>query len=520
MAGARLRVRIDGFDDDESGIGAWNFTVTTDGGEYVASAGELLPGELVADSSDATLLNGTTVVVTVAVPNRAGLVVEAISSPLLVVLEEIEFDNVTVVDGAWQPLAAGAWLSQRSSVAARLTAARLPKSPATTFTYTWALATAPCAAPASVVPLGDVLEATDDGTPGGAALWAKSLAPGIEPTIPPTRFCALATACTEATATVPARCKNATSAPFGFDATAPTVAAAPLWPTSNGIRRWGSGVPLRVSVSCADVESGVGALFLSLGSTHGASDLLEALPLPLPANASTNGSLAFSGVANRTAVRGVVRVGAAALTSGVAPADGTRVFASATCTNRAGLAARSANNDAAELVVDNSPPRAGALRFPSLSWSEGDGRWHGGVPSAAVPLAIDGFDDDGTGVASLSVCVKSSALGAACDVHSATLDGGERAASFFTAEMLAAFFTAEMLASQDSAAFFVAVTAVDGMGRIAVASAELVLDWSPPVVGNLTIDGASAWGRARRCASALSAARLMPTLPRSTCTGR
>ena len=81
-----------------------------------------------------------------------------------------------------------------------------------------------------------------------------------------------------------------------------------------------------------------------------------------------------------------------------------------------------------------------------------------------MPLAIDGFDDDGTGVASLSVCVKSSALGAACDVHSATLDGGERAASFFTAEMLAAFFTAEMLASQDSAAFFVAVTAVDGMG--------------------------------------------------------
>ena len=151
--GVKFRARIDDFDDDESGVGSWNFTVRDmDGNVLGTPSGDLLPGELVVDSEEigGALLNGTWLVLTVAVYNRAGLYVEVEAAPLLVILEEIEFDDVWVVDGAWAPLASPGWLPRGWSAAVGLTPAKLPNKPETTFTHTWALARAPCAAPTSI----------------------------------------------------------------------------------------------------------------------------------------------------------------------------------------------------------------------------------------------------------------------------------------------------------------------------------------------------------------------------------
>ena len=322
---------------------------------------------------------------------------------------------------------------------------------------------------------------------GDASLYARTLSPKM---VAGARYCAVATACTAATPTMPARCKNATSAPFGYDASAPAVVAAPLWPADGeGGLRWGTGLPLRVSVSCADVESGVSTLYLSLGTSRGASDLLDALEIVNASNATANASiLAFNGVANRTTVRGVVRVGAAALPPAAgfpASADGTQIFASAVCTNRAGLAAEAAPSPA--VVVDTTAPRDGTLRFPSLHWSEGDGRWHGavaatmenhpmgvGIPGGEIPLEIDGFGDTGTGVAAFDVCVKMSASGF-CDPSISgprLVDGVRKTVLVVPLEY-----------TNFAKAYFVTVTATDGMGHTRVASAQLFLDWTAPFIG-------------------------------------
>ena len=125
--------------------------------------------------------------------------------------------------------------------------------------------------------------------------------------------------------------------------------------------------------------------------------------------------LAFNGVANRTTVRGVVRVGAAALPPAAgfpASADGTQIFAA-----RPAAAPASRPRRLPRRRWSSTDGASRGVRFPSLHWSEGDGRWHGpvaqtmenhpmgvGIPGGEIPLEIDGFGDTAAPASPPSTC--------------------------------------------------------------------------------------------------------------------
>ena len=189
------------------------------------------------------------------------------------------------------------------------------------------------------------------------------------------------------------------------------------------------------------------------------------------ANASGDG-LRVQGRANRTHIAGNVTVSRSMLLTAVT--EGTAIFVSISCTNAAGM--QMVVSDVAAVHIDTVPPRAGSLHLPSL-YRDGDGLFHSDAASS-VPLNWSGFSDDGVRVMQYVVCVGSSP--SACDVEELT--ASTAAAAFVSLQM----YSRVSRGSATSATVFVSVAAVDGMQRTNSSNVAVLLDWSPPVIGNVS----------------------------------
>ena len=170
-------------------------------------------------------------------------------------------------------------IKDRSALAIGYSGATDPMDAAARFEYSWAVVEAPCDAPTSEQFAGATAQALSmhpaTGQLGAALLSGHELRSGGS-------YCARVTACTEGSNVSATRCANTTSTPVIIDDSPPHVGARPrLAPNASGAT-----LPLRVSVSCADDESGAFALALSLGTSAGADNLIAGLPLAAPLAAS------------------------------------------------------------------------------------------------------------------------------------------------------------------------------------------------------------------------------------------
>ena len=133
-------------------------------------------------------------------------------------------------------------------------------------------------------------------------------------------------------------------------------------------------------------------------------------------------------------------------------------------------------NGVADVRIDTTSPRAGALHMPSLP-KGGDGLFHSDA-TRSVLLSWDGFSDDGARIVRYIVCV--GLAPSACDVEEHIVSTAMEASVSLQMHSLI------QRGARSSATVFVSVTAVDGMKRSNTSNVAVLLDWSPPVIGDVS----------------------------------
>ena len=135
------------------------------------------------------------------------------------------------------------------------------------------------------------------------------------------------------------------------------------------------------------------------------------------------------------------------------------------------------------LRVDLIPPMAGALSFPTLVWSEDDAAWVGGAslhsaPSTAAGLSLrlewEPFIDEGVGTDQYKVCVGK--LPYECAVDEQQLGDDDSVAILRLGD-----------APANATLYYVSLTAVDRLGLKTTRAARVLIDPSPPAIGELSI---------------------------------
>ena len=129
-------------------------------------------------------------------------------------------------------------------------------------------------------------------------------------------------------------------------------------------------------------------------------------------------------------------------------------------------------------IPQTLPPTARELSFPSLSWSESNGVWVG-APSLTTAMAWS-FADAGTGVVRYHVCVGVVDTTSGCIIEEKNVTGREQTTIPFDNSLAL---------GGTSATYFVTVTAFDHAGFSTERSARVMMDWTPPSIGNLTVNG-------------------------------
>lgn len=411
-----------------------------------------------------SVANGTRLLVVAVASNGVGLRSEAgQSDEHLVVLSALDAGSAWILDGSGLRQNTS-FQRNRFGISVAISGAVDPMDAGAQFAYSWSVVEAPCASSPHKFPKGAVRARLPSGEL--TAVAGMLLEEGRT-------YCGLVAACTAPSSSFPSgRCATAMTAGVTIDVSAPLGGVRPLPQRGSAA----SAMPLTVAIWCSDPHSGVTRLTLSLGLEWGANDLASGLEIavPLSANgsAATEGGLRVQGRANRTHVAGNVTVSRSMLLTGVA--DGSAVFASVSCTNAAGM--YTAVSGIADVRIDTTSPRAGALHMSSLHQG-GDGLLHSDA-TRSVLLSWDGFSDDGARIVRYIVCV--GLAPSACDVEEHIVSTAMEASVSLQMHSLI------QRGARSSATVFVSVTAVDGMKRSNSSNVAVLLDWSPPVIGDVS----------------------------------
>ena len=339
--GLALAVRVNGFDDPESDVAAYNVRVcnaslaggcaspvsshsfsssghaesvtTTANGE--GSGGGTAGGGMVLLTTPAlgTFENGDRLVVEVTAVNRAGLLSAAATSPVLTLrFEELVTGDVRLADGEWGPVLTR-YTTDGDNFAVGVSAASNPmanadaNASAVPFVLTWNIVPAPCSDPSpSIWWHGGPLE-SEAPPEAVASLNALLVAKAFDASLEEGgSYCAVVQTCTgsgsgtSASAGVAAagttRCKNATSAMITYDTSRPLVTLAPLVRDDDGDGDAPAPTTtLTFAVACADLQSGIASATLSVHSFEDGISALLVDGLRIDFGANPNTSAAVSG---------------------------------------------------------------------------------------------------------------------------------------------------------------------------------------------------------------------------------
>ena len=227
------------------------------------------------------------------------------------------------------------------------------------------------------------------------------------------------------------------------------------------------------------------------------------LPPPFPA---TNVTLRLTGKRNATHATGRVDVPAGLLMGGAGLAsaltDGDVIYASLICVNPAALQAVA--HAAQGVILDTQPPAAGRIWIPELTWSDRlnayVGRSYTSPPHARVRVELRSFSDAGSGITTLSICQGSSPL--KCDFQpppvnrtTTSADGTTATTSLYTppayatvAESTHQEHTVELTRNET----YINAWAIDRLGLVTSVSTKVVLDSTPPILGAVVVEKATA----------------------------
>ena len=388
LTGLVIRVTLGlGFADDESGIAEYEVRLFANG--TLVDAGVISGAEQTYDTPQLPpIASGTTLQAEVVAVNRALLSSPAAhSTELLFSLSELQLDDPWVANDTGLPFSVP--FTKDAALAIGFLPAADAMHPRAVFSYNWGIVDSPCdeevqplavrwvrgpklrqqwgrgnaidsasrAAYANIHGLSTSTRSYNDieannnrlAIPRGffARAYSAPLTPGES-------YCVMVTACSDETEAMPIRCKNATSPLIRLDKTPPTASVRLLPTDSFDVIK---GFPLRLRISCGDVESGLSdETHISLGTAEGWTDLLSNLAIPHPkVNASASDDDAFGRQDNATelnlagnssGVRGEVKIQREQLAA--LPEEGRRLFATVTCINGVKLPTQSFSS----LVMD------------------------------------------------------------------------------------------------------------------------------------------------------------------------
>ena len=525
-----VRVRVQGFSDDESGIAYLRVRLLMDGvqvGERIVAGGmaSLSPVDM---PTLPRVLNGSTLQATVTGVNRVGMEVEASTPVKLVILGSINFEDPWFVSdldpAAFKMGAQRAGLPhfevlQDETASIGFKHAEDPMDANAKFEYDWALTEAPCDDEDASPPITEMTH-IDNGrithddhawrampsnndmivpyhggldTRARNAIWAKTFdVTGL----PSGLYCVLARACTlavyapDGTLALDARCKNATSYPVTVDISPPEVTVGALAP----VNATGDVFPMQFPFSCDDPESAIIRASLSLGTPERPGLYIDGLTLHVVSN--ENGTTVtpeyevpgldgiFLQSSNLTRFSATALVTERLFARHRSPGA---VAAKVHCVNSLSVVTEAA---APQALMDIEQPEAGRLAFPALVWSEEQDAWLGAARDAASPglwLAWTDFAD--AALAHYAVCVSRDLEAMSCDVENLVLAPTSPLYTVLTK-------LPDHQSNGSSTTYVVTVTAVDKAGLSTSTDVVLVLDHSPPTLGNLTVGAFSPTARA------------------------
>ena len=300
-------------------------------------------------------------------------------------------------------------------------------------------------------------------------------------------YCGHLQACSLPTEQLGERCLNATSKPIRVDLTPPMARCGPLYSP-----RTGPTDVFDVGVACSDNETGIEMAFISLGTESEPGLYLHLVLLDLSNdNSSSTNSTLNSGLmlVNSSAVEllpssisasgfeGTVRFTARMLPQAIP--DGTALAATLTCSNPLGAIATQSSGS---LVFDRNRPVASTLNLPSFVWSDLQNAWVGAHDTSAsvvnLEVAWTEFEDLGVGIMMYRLCAGWEPFDCSLQsLHTQT----HRENLVFDAGRLNMNLTSETVHAS--------ATAYDRLGQTAGTSVPVLLDWTVPTIGNLSING-------------------------------
>ena len=516
VTGITVIVAMDAFDDPQSGIASFevHVTVVDNGDETTLFQANVSSAEVhIEIPLLIALVNGTTVYASVRARNPVHHTSDIVVAHSLVQLKAIQLGRIWILDEMLVPVSR--YLGPSDVLAAAFQPAQDPmfQHP---FLYYWELQDAPCGTGLSnsnVTHLGQTHGEPWQLDGHGDVLTVMAADAAAART---SRFCIRLTACTIPPqgwggledASIAGRCGTALTVPVTYDATSPVVSIKGL-PDGTSSKFYTTSAHVQMRVLCVDPESGIDALFISMGTLPGHRNLLNRRPVPLDAaasranqsNESTSvgrgaGMLRFSGKVNSTHVSGIVSFWASTRRSvfnrsateardGATPfQEGTPIFMSLACISRAGFEAAAIDEEA--LILDTQPPIAGKIGLPALRWSEGLQAWVGPwLSSSHEPVLLDvalwefgdeerQFSDEGIGLSHFELCVGTEPM--VCDIEPKVVVDRDAETAQVTVQ------TRE---------FHISVWAHDYTRKMTATSCRAVLDATPPVLGNLSLETAT-----------------------------
>jgi hypothetical protein len=520
--GLLLRLRLSSFYDFESGIAFKQIRVYATNASAGARRVEIARGSIAfaAKYFDTkplgTLQNGTVLQAEVEAVNRVGLFGSTSLSPELVLnLGAISVDDPWIANGKDGGKQESDFI-EVDMVSVGFSLATDPMNPAAKFKYSWAMTDAPCDDPAlspaasELVPVranvlwdqevhrpievytGDMLMPKPGSSSGARdAIWAAMFA---SPGLVDGSYCVLLEACTEDTYTqngevaLPSRCKNATSREVTLDTSPPLASTEGLVPVNMSTSPYRP-FPMNAPFSCAEEHSSVATILLSIGDSSNDTKFLD---IAIDVRTGMNGTFVTTD-ANVTGLDGVFSIevptnqsivsGAAQVSQQLFGAVGPNIgpiVVSLSCINSLG---KQADAQSSSLVmIDILEPIAGAAGFPTLTWYPQELAWYGASDAIDESLAFTWEPFTDQRIAHQSVCISTAANMSLCDVEYFTFDGGDSQSA-----VISKAARLERVGGDTVSDFAVTLLATDMVGLSTSIDVRLVLDHTPPQIGNLTV---------------------------------
>ena len=503
--GIAVRVRLDDFEDQESGIVSYAVALYADG-EEIASV-ELVGGSkgqhLFRDLG--SLRNGT-IVHAIALPsNGARIQGDAISSlERRLILGYISLAEPWFTNGKGEPHVMSFLDHQPYSVSFKR--AHDPMDSNAEFDYTWFFTESPCedvdgVSSAPVTPpiyldrrliSGHLEQHSADmfALVTRNIVWSTSLK---DNSLPAGEYCVTVSACTSAE-----RCANATSEPLLLDTSRPSAAVS----IAGAMNQSDFASPLVVSFSCMDSDSGIAGATLSLGTAADPAQFLDSVQFQVgtkssnvssesshsSANHAHNASILIGIFETETSAAGFTAIAMVNRETQIASAELREpMVASVVCENTVRLSMAASNTS----HIDVNPPILPLqlwnhdILLPALKWSDKEGAWVGALDSLTTQpilehLAVEWVSFDDFSSLHYLLCVGLQPQG--CEVEQRESYGDTRQATLLHLSSHAAEV------NSSSIVYWITVHAIDSMGLTSSTETRVLIDRSPPQLGTLVIE--------------------------------